>query len=270
MSTPSCRNSSVLRGTGLADLGSNTVDCPQCGGENPLPSGERLLACQFCSASLFVDRSGVVGHYFLPRLLDADNAVAALKRWMAGNETVKDLDSRSTIEPPEPVSFPVWMFRSRAKGGAETAHIEPAAPTPIPQLADLKVPAGQLRPFEAESQDVPRAEATIPLETARKWLDERGVDGVFESSLVELPLWRCGYSYEGGSFQALVDGSTGAVMAAVYPEKAEAPYYLIAAAGLILFGIEGLLISNPLIKLVVYAITGVPLALIAYWVARKV
>ncbi len=59
-------------------------------------------------------------------------------------------------------------------------------------------------------------------------------------------------------------------MAAVFPEKAEAPYYLVAAAGLILFGILGLAITNPLIKLAAYAVTGLPLALIAYWVARKV
>ncbi len=253
----------------MQDPGPSTVQCSQCGGENPLRSGERVLECTFCGASLFVDRSGVVGRYWLPRLLDAENARAALKRWMAGNDTVKDLDRKATIQSVEPVSFPVWMFRSRGAGG-ETAYIEPAAPTPIPQLADLKVPAGQLRPQDGEAEGVARVEATIPLETARKWLTQRGVGEVFESSLVELPLWRCGYAYEGRSFQALVDGSTGEVMAAVFPEKAEAPYYLVAAAGLILFGLEGLLIQNPLVKLLVYAVTGLPLALIAYWVARKV
>ncbi len=254
----------------MPDAPSNTIECPQCGGENQLPSGQRLFRCEFCSATLFVDRSGAIGHYFLPRLLDAEQAAAALRRWMAGNDTVKDLDKKSSIEAPEAVSFPMWMFRSRAAGGGETAHVEPAAPTPIPQLADLKVPAGELRPFEAESAEVPPIEATIPLETARTWLDQRGVTGVIEESLVQLPLWRCEYRYDGTSFQALVDGSTGAVMAAVFPEKAEAPYYLVAAVGLIVFGLEGLIISNPLVKLLVFAITGVPLALIAYWVARKV
>ncbi len=253
----------------MSNASPNTIDCPQCGGETPLRSGDRVLECAFCGASLFVDRSRVVGRYWLPRLLDADNAQAALRRWMAGNDTVKDLDRKSTIRAVEPVSFPVWMFRSRGSGG-ETAYIEPAAPTPIPQLADLKVPAGQLRPNDEEAEDVARVDATIPLETARKWLTQRGVGEVFESSLVQLPLWRCGYAYDGRSFQALVDGSTGVVMAAVFPEKAEAPYYLVAAAGLILFGLEGLLISDPLVKLFVYALTGLPLALIAYWVARKV
>ena len=54
------------------------------------------------------------------------------------------------------------------------------------------------------------------------------------------------------------------------PEKAESPYFLVAALGLILFGVEGLLISNLVAKFVAYAITAVPLTLLAYWVARKV
>ena len=161
------------------------------------------------------------------------------------------------------------MFRSRQKGG-DAAHVEPAAPTPIPQIADLEVPAGELKPFQEEPEGVARLEATIPLETAREWLDQRGVENVFETALVQLPLWRCTYSFDGASYQALVDGSTGAVMAAVFPEKAEAPYYLVAAAGLLLFGVSGLAISDPLLKLFVYAILGLPLALVAYWVARKV
>jgi hypothetical protein len=247
----------------------NTIQCPQCGGDNALPSGERVLECAFCGASLFVDRSGIVGHYRLPRLLDQERAGAALKRWMAGNDTVKDLDRKSTIRSVEPITFPVWMFRSR-QGGGETAFIEPAAATPIPQLADLKVPAGELKPFEDDGEAVDRAEATIPLETARGWIRQRGIEEIFESSLVELPLWRCSYSYEGGTYHAFVDGSTGEVMATLFPEKAEAPYYLVAGLGMVIFVVLGLAISNPAAKLVAYAVAAVPLILLAYGVTRKV
>lgn len=227
------------------------------------------MECVFCGVSLFVDRSGIVGHYLLPRLLDADQARAALKRWMAGNDTVKDLDRKSSIEAVEAITFPVWMFRSRQKGG-EAAHIEPAAATPIPQIADLKIPAGELQPYEAESGALERAQATVPMETARGWLSQRGVENVFESSLVALPLWRCRYSLEGFSYQAFVDGSTGEVMATVFPEKAEAPYYLVAGLGMLVFVALGLAISNPAVKLLAYAMAAVPLTLAAYWVTRKV
>lgn len=247
----------------------SAIECPQCGGENRLPSGERLIACAWCDATLFVDRGAAVSHYWLPRLLDREQALAALRRWMAGNETVKDLDRRSTVESTTPLSFPLWMFRVEGDGGGRV-FVEPAAPTPIPQLADLKVPAGELRSARPEEESGEEVEASVPLETARAWLDERGVGAVTESSLVRLPLWSCRYAHAGAAYEALVDGSTGAVMAAVFPEKAESPYYLTAAIGLLLFLVEGLLIQSPLVKLAAYALTGLPLALVAYLVTRRV
>lgn len=247
----------------------STVSCPQCGGESPLPSGQELLRCGFCDATLFVDRSQVVSHYRLPALLDRDQAEAALRRWMAGNDTVKHLDRQSSIESLELVSFPMWMFRARA-GRGEEVHVEPAAPTPIPQIADLDVPAGRLEPYREEEGSATALPVTIPLETARGWLDQRGVERVTETALVQVPFWHCRYLYEGRPFRALVEGSTGTVLAASFPEKAESPYVLIVGLGLLLFGLEGLLIGNLAIKFVVYLLTAVPLTLLATWVARKV
>ncbi len=262
-----------------AEAAANLITCPQCGGQSELPSGRRLVRCEFCDGTLFVDRAGAVNHYRLPALLSAGEARAALKRWMAGNDTVKDLDRKATVESVEPVAFPMWMFRLRRRGGEEVV-VEPAAPTPIPQLADLQVPAGRLEPFTPAGEGVEAMTATVPLETARGWLAQRGggkggegsvsESAVTESAMVEVPLWRCSYSFGGRQYQALVEGSTGTVLAAVYPEKAEAPYVLVTVAGVLLFTLEGLLISNPAAKLVVFAITALPLALVAYWVARRV
>jgi hypothetical protein len=253
----------------LSATSANTIACTQCGGENPLVSGRRLLRCQYCDATLFVDRAGVVNHYRLPPLLGADEARAAVRRWMAGNETVKDLDKKSSIGRLSAVSFPMWLFRVR-RGGREEAYVEPAAPTPIPQLADLKVPAGKLQPYSGESAEVEELAASIPLETARGWLEQRDVGEPEETALVQVPLWRCSYSFAGSDYEALVDGSTGAVMASVYPEKAESPYVLVAVLGLILFTVEGFVITNPLIKLLVFGLTAVPLLFLAWWVTRRV
>ena len=247
----------------------NSFDCPRCGAENPLAAGERFPICGYCDNTLFLDRSGVVGHYRLPRLLGREQAQKALNRWMAGNETVKDLDRKSSLQTLEPLTFPMWLFRCR-EGGAETVVVEPAAPTPISQLADLELPAGKLEPRTEPEPGAQAVAASIPLETARGWLSDRGLDRVTESALVEVPLWQARYRFDDREYQALVDGSTGAVLAAVFPEKAESPYVLVAVLGLILFGIEGLLISNLFVKLVAYAVTAVPLAAIAYWVTRKV
>ncbi|MDH3254021.1 MAG: hypothetical protein OEM62_03440 [Acidobacteriota bacterium] len=243
--------------------------CPRCGAENLLVAGERFPVCAYCDNTLVVDRSGVVGHYRLPRLVDREQARKALNRWMSGNQTVKDLDRKSALQTLKPLTFPMWLFRSR-QSGAETVFVEPAAPTPIPQLAELKVPAGRLEPFRKAGEGVETVAATIPLATARGWLSERGIETVTESSLVQVPLWRAHYRYENTEYQALIEGSTGSVMASVFPEKAESPYFLVALLGLVLFGIEGLLIGNLFAKFFVYAVTAVPLALLAFWVTRKV
>ncbi len=246
--------------------------CPQCGGENELPSGVRVLTCAFCSAALFVDRSGLVSHYRLPRRLDREHALEALRRWMNGNETVKDLDKKSEVLAVEPVSFPMWLFRSqgaRAGGGGEEVRVEPAAATPIPQLADLEIPAGALEPFRREDGGVEQAAASVPLDTARGWLGEAS-GRLTETALVQVPLWHCRYRYRGAECGAYVEGSTGAVLASVFPAKAESPYYAVAALGLALFLVEGLVIGNLLLKVMVYAVTAVPLALLAFWVTRKV
>lgn len=243
--------------------------CPQCGGENRLPSGQRIIKCNFCDTSLYADRSTTVSYYSVPRLLDEKQAHAALRRWMAGNETVKDLDQKSTIEQTAPMSFPVWMFRVDEPSG-EVVHIEPAAAPPIPPLADLKVPAGELEWFAGDSDSATTIEVTVPMETARGWIEGQATGAMRESALVQVPLWECHYRFEDRSYTALVDASTGSVLAAVFPEKAESPFYLVAGLGILLFGIEGLVIFNPLAKLLAYLVTAVPMTLLAYWVARKV
>ncbi len=248
---------------------STTVLCSQCGGKNDLPTGNPFVTCAFCGTTLFVDRSLVVSHYSLPPLLGGDEAGAALRRWMAGNDTVKDLDRKAEITEIASISFPVWLFRT-ARGGEEEVFFEPAAPTPIPQVPDLSIPAGRLEPYQPEPEEVEVVEVQVPLETARGWLEQRQVGAIRETALVRVPFWRCHYRYDGKTYLAAVDASTGAVLAGVFPEKSESPYFLVASLGLILFGAEGLLIGNLFAKLVAYAITAVPLTLLAYWVARRV
>jgi len=256
--------------------------CPQCGGENELPSGVRLIQCAFCGGALFVDRSGLVSHYRLPRLLDREQAERALRRWMAGNETVKDLDEKAELVGLEPVSFPVWMFRRRAAGG-ESVLAEPAAPTPEPKMADLDVPAGQLEPYRAAEEGVETIAATVPLETARGWLSgavaaaSAGRPGggspprseVIENALVHVPLWRAAYRFGGESWTALVEASTGRVLASVFPAKRETPFWLVAGLGLVVFGVEGILIVDLVYKALAYLVTSVPLALLAWWVTSR-
>jgi hypothetical protein len=255
------------------DGSQGTVACPQCGGENVLPSGTELLVCSFCGASIFVDRSQVVIHYRLPRLLDEGQAREALRRWMAGNDTVKDLDSLATLGAVQPASFPMWLFRLRGARG-ESVLVEPAAATPIGELADLDLPAGKLEPFGGGEAGVEATDVTVPLATAKNWLVSRAgtnaAGDLAEQALVHVPLWRCAYQYAGKPYVALVEASTGRTFAAVFPAKAETPYIAVAALGFVLFLVEGFAIKNPFLKAVVYAVTAAPVLGVAYWVTRKV
>jgi len=115
----------------------------------------------------------------------------------------------------------------------------------------------------------------VPLDTARGWLDQHAGGAarggqITETALVEVPFWRASYAFGGRSFRALVEASTGTVVASVYPEKSESPYYLVAGLGLLLFGAEGLLISDVFLKLLAYAATSLPLLGLAWWVTRRV
>ncbi len=246
-----------------------TILCPQCGGETDLASGERVFSCPFCGTSLFADRSGVISYYQIRPLLDRDKAGRALRRWMAGNETVKDLDRKSKIERLDSISFPMWLFRLDS-GGDEVSYVAPAAPVPIPHLIDFELPPGRLEPYEGGRDDVEETEVTVPVETARAWLDGRQPGPILETAVVQVPLWRCRYRYKDAEYLALIDASSGAVLASVFPEKLESPYYLVVGLGFILFLVEGLAIGNPITKAFAYLITAIPLLGLAYWVARRV
>ena len=111
---------------------------------------------------------------------------------------------------------------------------------------------------------------SVPLATARRWLEQLGGVEVRENALIHVPLWRCAYTYRGQRYAALVDGSTGAVHAAIFPAKAEAPYLMVAAIGLVVFFVEGLIAPNFLVRLLLIGATAVPFFFVAYAVARKV
>jgi hypothetical protein len=203
-----------------------------------------LLRCASGDAALYVDRAGAVQHYLLPRLVTLEDA---RRRCAAGwrATTVKDLDSLAAIGVPEKLSFPMWFFRFDG-GGHEETLVEPAAPTPVAQLADLRVPAGQLVPYATEP-DVAEIPASVPLETARGWLVQRGVAQPRETALVHLP---CGAANTptaagpGAHCRRLHRGGGGGGLSC----QAEAPYRAMAAVGLVLFVIEGLAIGNLLWK----------------------
>jgi hypothetical protein len=212
---------------------SGVLACPQCGGELHPDEGQIFLTCPFCGSAVHADKSRIVFHWVLAPTLDEAEAKASLARWMAGNQTVKDLDRKSRLTGISFAYFPVWHIRLNVSG-REEAVLEPAAATSVTELKNLRLPAGDLRKWEdrLEAQSIP---PTVPFDTVLGWLAERGHsrESVAEAALVHLPIFTFKYNFGGRAYTALVEAATGIVFANIFPAKAEAPYLAagVAAAG---------------------------------------
>jgi hypothetical protein len=211
------------------------VRCAQCGGALRPDEGQIFLVCPFCGSTVYLDKSQVVLHWSLTPTLDEPQARAALARWMAGNETVKDLDRKSHLTGVEFHYFPLWLLKVK-DGPGERAILAPAAATSVTALRELALPAGDLVRYETsiESISVP---PSIPLETVLRWQGQVGTptDQIREAALVHLPLFTFKYDYRGHAYTAVVEAASGRVLANLYPAKAEVPYRTVGLATAFVF-----------------------------------
>jgi len=206
------------------------VTCTQCGGELHPDEGQSFLTCPYCNATVYLDKRRVVFHWQLAPTLDEPKARAALARWMAGNQTVKDLDQKARLTGSSFEYFPVWYFKRRQDDGKEEILVELAAASSVSELRRMRLPAGDLQKYDTsiEGQAHP---PSVPLQAVLTWLGERGVatGEIAEQALVHLPVYTFKYEYKGKPYTALVEAATGGVFANIYPAKAEAPYQMAGA-----------------------------------------
>ncbi len=219
-----------------SDLASQTLSCSQCGGELHPDEGQIFVTCPFCGATVFIDKARVVFHWFLAPTLDEERARADLMRWMAGNQTVKDLDRKATLTSMSFEYFPIWYFKQRDANGIETIHLLPGAATSVTEVEKMTLPAGDLRKYD-QSIDAQARTPTVPLQAAITWLSEASVpkDEIAEQFLVHVPLFTFKYNYRGNSFTAVVEAGTGRIFANIYPAKAETPYRTIGGVTAVIF-----------------------------------
>jgi hypothetical protein len=185
---------------------------------------------------------------------------------------VANLDQQAVLGEPALEYFPFWAFTVAGQRGDQLV-LQPAAPSSLQGLQGLSLPAGNTRPMDPElTGDAPVLEPEVPMETAKEWLQTRfGEDvAVRRSVLYHLPLYRTPYSWKGQQYRAAVDGVTGKVFPADFPAKAEAPYVAVAVLALAVFTVEGLVIGNPLLKLVVYALSAIPIIGLAWLTTKRV
>ena len=226
------------------------LTCTQCGGELHPDEGQVFLTCPYCSATVYLDKSRVVFHWYVAPTLNEQQALGALNRWMSGSQTVKDLDKKAQVTGQEFQFFPLWYFKAQSPKG-EQIYLRPAAATAITELSRLPLPAGDLRRYEA-SMDAQSVTPSVPLNMALEWLGHSQTVGqgqpplpassagpstvtaprlagpvVQEMALVHVPVYLFKYQYRGQSYTALVDAASGTVLANLFPAKAEAPYLLV-------------------------------------------
>ena len=258
--------------------------CQQCTAVLPVEQGALIAVCEFCGASNAVDKSEVVLHFAARETVRENDAASALRRWMGGNDTVKNLDKKASIDGSEFQMWPMWQIRTTVKG-QETVFLKPAAAISVLDVTQMSIPASDLEPFDYEMSAAAIA-PTVPLNAVKKWLAEDqqvSAGAITETSLVHLPVYVFRYSFGGRSYTAVVDAATGKVFADIFPSKLEVPYQtiggigcvlyflaaLVPAAGFLMGGITGLG-GAIIVYLIVGAIVSVPIFIIAAMVSAKI
>lgn len=227
----------------MAEISASTqLLCKQCAAALVVEQGAQYATCEFCGTVNYLDKSEAVLHYAVRPTIDETKAAAALRRWMAGNQTTKGLDVDAQVESQVYQLFPMWLARTEV-GGREEVHLKPAAALSIVELGNLRVPASDLEPYDY-SMDADAIQPTVPVTAVRAWLsenDEIAAGAIREISLVHVPIYQFKYNYKGGSYTALVDAATGQVFAAIFPEKFELPYVSIGALGCLAYFLAALI-----------------------------
>lgn len=263
------------------------IKCTQCGADVTVQQDETFIECPFCSSALFLDKSKVVFHYVIANNFKPNEAEGNLKRWMAGNHTVKDLDKKAQMAKTSFYYFPVWYFKTKDSTG-DKIYIQPAATTSVSEIKKIPIPAGALKFYEkSQYNDQDMVEPDVLYDSAKSWLQSSGIDlnTVKEAALVHIPFYQFYYNFNNHSYTALVEASSGEVYANIFPAKSEAPFRILfglSIAGYVITSILCFVIAfavsghrdafayAEVIKVFAYALVSVPLIIMAYFVAKKV
>ncbi len=256
------------------------IPCQQCTAILPVEQDSQFVTCSYCGTTNFIDKTRAVFHYAVRSTVQEPDALAALRRWMGGNDTVKNLDQKATIESVTFQYFPMWMVRVQ-QDGQEQVFLEPAAALSVSELKHLTVPAADLEAYD-HTLDALATTPTVPYEAMQQWLEnDHGLkpEASQAVSLVHLPIYVCKYSFKNQRYTAVVDAATSKVFANIYPSKWEAPYALIGAAAFLAYFCAALTPSGGylfgegtgfMIGLAVYAIAAVVLAIPIFAVAAYI
>ncbi|RBQ23157.1 MAG: hypothetical protein ALMCE001_19250 [Methanocorpusculum sp. MCE] len=201
--------------------------CPKCGAALLVKPGTQMATCSFCGTVTYIDRSSALFFYLLPFSIDESAAKGIFKRWTAGPAQAKDLEAAANITKLTKEFFPVFRFR-RTVNGRETVFAKPAKGTVLPGMQDLTIPPGNTVVYDAKAStgDADVIQPDIAIDTYLPELTGTPID----QALVYFPIYEIAYEYLGTPYQAVIDGSSGAVYTTSSPTRSSSAY--IAVMGL--------------------------------------
>jgi len=244
-----------------------TVKCPKCAAPVPFDTGVKFVKCPYCSSQIYIDRTGAGFYYALPFMMTENDAVGMFRRWAAGSTKVKDLDKLAQLAGMKRQYFPVYMFK-RDMNGVEQVMIETAGSTTLPGLHNLKVPAGDLKVFDAsfDTQGAELIKPDIEMTSYTNVLPGKPK----EQALVYFPIWKVDYVFNQKRYEVVIDASSGEVFSAEFPMRSSSAYVLVAVVGFFVIILEGLLATSSLMLAIgAIAATVVGLFAASLFVARR-
>ncbi len=108
--------------------------CPNCKGRVEIPEGQRIVICPYCDQRSLVRGERGVLRYQVPRQIDRDRALAALKGFMKGMNRAPDLANKARLTELFVAYLPFWsvwakvagwVFGEKRIGSGERQHYEP-------------------------------------------------------------------------------------------------------------------------------------------------
>ncbi len=244
-----------------------SIKCTKCGAPNELDAGAKFMQCGYCDSQIYIDKSGAGFFYVLPYQLDQGAAQGVFKRWAAGSDKAKDLESTARVVATKATFFPVFMFR-RDNQGREDVYVEPARSTTLPGLHSLKVPPGDLKVFD-QKYDFGGVELDQPNIEMMAYMDKLPGKPK-EQALVYFPIYSMDYDYGGKRYSVTIDGSSGEVFATSWPPRQAAGYYAVGIGGFVVCAIGGMLLgSNPALGAILIVLMVPAVFAGGYYVAKN-
>lgn len=93
------------------------LSCPQCGGMVPIPEGQQIVACPYCSLRSAVQGERGVQRFQVAQKISRDQAIAALRTFLGSNLAIaRDAGRKASLQEAFVVSLPFWSVWARGLG----------------------------------------------------------------------------------------------------------------------------------------------------------